>query len=239
MDSSKHHSTEIATRSLSQRSRQTGASVDPSPNSITVLLVDDHKLVRSGFRRILQDEADFAVVGETGDASQAIQMVRELAPNVVLLDSSLPGLSGLLATPSLIASSPQTAVLMVSMHTDQNHLIRAFQAGARGYLVKNADDIHLVSAIRRVVAGELVYPDEILRKQRQYLSNQDRTLSSRERQIVQLIAQGKSKREIANYLRLSLNTVSAHRGNIMKALRIHKTADLMRYAIRNGLANTD
>jgi DNA-binding NarL/FixJ family response regulator len=239
MDRSKHHRPESALHSSLQRSAETAASVDQLPKKITVLLVDDHKLVRSGFRRILQDEEDFVVVGETGDALQAIQMARELSPKVALLDSSLPGLSGLLATPSLIASSPQTAVLMVSMHADQGHLVRAFQAGARGYLVKNAEDIHLVSAIRRVVAGELVYPDEILRKQRQYLSNQDRTLSVRERQIVQLVAQGKSNRQIANYLRLSLNTISAHRGNIMKALRIHKTADLVMYAIRNGLANTE
>jgi two-component system response regulator NreC len=222
-----------------QRSKETAASVERLPTKISVLLVDDHRLVRSGFRRILQDEEDFVVVGETGDASQAIQMVRELAPKVVLLDSSLPGLSGLLATPSLIASSPQTAVLMVSMHADQGHVVRAFQAGARGYLVKSAEDIQLVSAIRRVVAGELVFPDEILRKQRQHIASQDRTLTARERQIVQLVAQGKSNREIAVYLRLSLNTVSAHRGNIMKALRVHKAADLVRYAVRNGLANTE
>jgi two-component system, NarL family, response regulator NreC len=132
-----------------------------------------------------------------------------------------------------------TAVLMVSMHTDQGHVVRAFQAGARGYLVKNAEDIQLVSAIRRVVAGELVFPDEILRNQTQYVSDQDRTLTARERQIVQLIVQGKSNRQIANYLGLSLNTISAHRGNVMKTLRIHKTADLVMYAIRNGLANTE
>jgi DNA-binding NarL/FixJ family response regulator len=239
MDSSKRHGAETATRLSLRSSIETAASVDQLPQKIAILLVDDHKLVRSGFRRILQDEEDFVVVGETGDASQAIQMARELAPNVALLDSSLPGLSGLLATPSLIASSPRTAVLMVSMHADQGHVVRAFQAGARGYLVKNAEDIHLVSAIRRVVAGELVFPDEILRKQRQYLSNQDLRLSARERQIVHLIAQGKSNREIANYLRLSINTISAHRGNIMKALRIHKTADLMRYAILNGLADSE
>jgi DNA-binding NarL/FixJ family response regulator len=238
MNRSKQPGTKNMSRSL-RRSRETAAFADQGPEKITVLLVDDHKLVRSGFRRILQDEEDFVVVGETGDASQAIQMTRELAPDVALLDSSLPGLNGLLAVPSLIASSRVTAVLMVSMHTDQGHVIRAFQAGARGYLVKNAEDIQLVSAIRRVVAGELVFPDEILRNQTQYVSDQDRTLSARERQIVQLIVQGKSNRQIATYLGLSLNTISAHRGNIMKALRIHKTADLVIYAIRSGLANTE
>jgi DNA-binding NarL/FixJ family response regulator len=238
MNRSQHSRAKNMSRS-SQRSRKTPASVDPGPEKITVLLVDDHKLVRSGFRRILQDEEDFVVVGETGDASQAIQMTRELAPDVALLDSSLPGLNGLLAVPSLIASSRVTSVLMVSMHTDQGHAVRAFQAGARGYLVKNAEDIQLVSAIRRVVAGELVFPDEILRNQTQYVSDQDRPLSARERQIVQLIVQGKSNRQIATYLGLSFNTISAHRGNIMKTLRIHKTADLVMYAIRNGLVNTE
>jgi DNA-binding NarL/FixJ family response regulator len=236
---SKHSGIESVPDSFLDRSSEPAASSSQLPATITVLLVDDHKLVRSGFRRILQDEQDFVVVGETGDASQAIQMTRELAPNVVLLDSSLPGLSGLLAAPSLIASSPRSVVLMVSMHTDHGHVVRAFQAGARGYLVKNAEDIQLVSSIRRVVAGELVFPDEILRKQRQHISSRDRTLTAREQQIVQLIAQGKSNREIAVYLHLSLNTVSAHRGNIMKALRIHKAADLVRYAFRKGLANTE
>ena len=222
-----------------QRSKEPSSADNHSSTRIAILIIDDHKLVRTGFRRILQDEEDFVVVGETGDASQAIQMARDLSPDVALLDSSLPGLSGLLAAPTLIASSPQTAVLVVSMHADQGHIVRAFQAGARGYLIKNAEDIQLVSAIRRVVAGELVFPDEILRKRRQYSSDQDRTLSARERQVVQLVAQGKSNREIATYLRLSFHTVSAHRANIMKTLRIHKTADLVTYAIRNGLANTE
>jgi DNA-binding NarL/FixJ family response regulator len=237
MGRSKHSGTESVPHSFVQRIKEPSASAKPSSTQISILIVDDHKLVRSGFRRILQDEEDLVVVGETGDASQAIQMAKDLAPDVALLDSSLPGLSGLLATPTIIASSPLTAVLVVSMHTEQSHIVRAFQAGARGYLIKNAEDIQLVSAIRRVVAGELVFPDEILRKQRQHTSNQDRTLTARERQIVQLITQGKSNREIAIYLRLSFNTVSAHRGNIMKALRIHKTAELVKYAVRNGLAN--
>lgn len=205
---------------------------------ITVILVDDHKLVRSGFRRIIEDEDDLVVIGETPDGAEAVQMARELQPSVALVDCSLPGLSGLLAAERLVASSPRTAVLMVSMHSDEGHIAQAFRVGARGYVVKSAEDIQLVSAIRRVVAGDLVFPLDVLR-QEQREPAQDRSLSAREREIVQLIAEGKSNRQIAAHLRISVNTVSAHRGNIMKTLRIHKTADLVMYAIREGLASPD
>ena len=117
---------------------------------ITVLLVDDHKLVRAGFRRIIEDEDDLVVIGETGDGAHAIQMARELAPTIALMDCSLPGINGLLAAQRIIASSPRTAVLMVSMHTDDGHIAQALRVGARGYIVKNVEDIHLVSAIRQM-----------------------------------------------------------------------------------------
>jgi DNA-binding NarL/FixJ family response regulator len=205
---------------------------------ITVILVDDHKLVRSGFRRIIEDEDDLVVIGETHDGAQAVQMAQELEPSVALMDCSLPGLSGLLVAERLVASSPRTAVLMVSMHADEGHIAQAYRAGARGYVVKHAEDIQLVSAIRRVVAGDLVFPLNVLRQEGRE-PTEDRTLSAREREIVQLIAEGKSNRQIAGHLHISLNTVSAHRGNIMKTLRIHKAADLVMYAIRNGLASAE
>jgi two-component system, NarL family, response regulator NreC len=205
---------------------------------ITVILVDDHKLVRSGFRRIIEDEDDLVVIGETHDGAQAVQMARELEPSVALVDCSLPGLSGLLAAERLVASSPGTAVLMVSMHADEGHIAHAYRVGARGYVVKDAEDIQLVSAIRRVVAGDLVFPLDVLRPEERE-PTEDRTLSPREREIVQLIAEGKSNRQIASHLGLSINTVAAHRGNIMKTLRIHKTADLVMYAIRNRLASVE
>lgn len=202
---------------------------------ITVLLVDDHKLVRAGFRRIIEDEEDLVVIGETGDGAQAIQMARELAPTVTLMDCSLPGINGLLAAQRIIASSPHTGVLMVSMHADDGHIAQALRIGARGYIVKNVEDIHLVSAIRRVVAGDLVFPAAII-QQREHKVPLARALSTRELEIVQFIAEGKSNKQIAAQLGLSVNTVAAHRGNIMKALRVHKTADLVKYAIRHGLA---
>jgi len=125
---------------------------------ITVLLVDDHKLVRSGFRRIIEDEDGLIVIGETGDGAHAVQIARELQPSVALMDYSLPGIDGFLAARRMIASSPGTAVLIVSMHADEGHVTQAFRAGARGYAVKNVEDIHLISAIRRVVGGDLVFP---------------------------------------------------------------------------------
>jgi DNA-binding NarL/FixJ family response regulator len=202
---------------------------------ITVLLVDDHKLVRAGFRRIIEDEDDLIVIGETGDGAHAIRMAGDLAPTVALMDCSLPGINGLLTAQRMIASSPQTAVLMVSMHEDDGHIAQALRVGARGYIVKNVEDIQLVSAIRRVAAGDLVFPAAIM-QQREHKVPPARTLSARELEIVQFIAEGKSNKQIAAQLGLSVNTVAAHRGNIMKTLRVHKTADLVKYAIRHGLA---
>jgi DNA-binding NarL/FixJ family response regulator len=203
---------------------------------ITVLLVDDHKLVRSGFRRIIEDEDDLIVIGETGDGAHAVQIARELQPSVALMDYSLPGIDGFLAARRLIASSPGTAVLIVSMHADKGHVTQAFRAGARGYVVKNVEDIHLISAIRRVVGGDLVFPYGLASQNGRKLPPDN--LSPREREIVQFIAAGKTNRQIAAHLGLSVNTVSAHRGNIMKTLRFHKAAELVKYAIRNGLANS-
>jgi DNA-binding NarL/FixJ family response regulator len=203
---------------------------------ITVLLVDDHPLVRRGFRRIIEDEAGITIIGEAGDGSEAIGMVRELHPKVVLMDCTLPGMDGLLATAEIVKSCPGTAVLMCSMHTEKTWIRRAMEAGARGYVTKGAVDLELAGAIRRVAAGELVYeasaPDR-----RAATGRQKPNLSPRELQILQLIVEGKSNPEIARQLRLSANTVATHRSNIMNALRIHKTAELVAYAVRNGLAS--
>lgn len=203
---------------------------------ITVLLVDDHALVRCGFRRIIEDEASLTVVGEAGDGALAIAMARKLAPRVVLMDYSLPGINGLLAAREIIQSCPETAVLMLSMHSGDAWVRQVKAAGVRGYLLKSAKDCGLASAIKRVAAGELVFEPDVPQESAAG-GKQSNQLSSREREILQLIVNGKSNREIAAHFRLSANTVAAHRANIMKTLRIHKTAELVAYAIRNGLAN--
>lgn len=203
-------------------------------DEITVLLADDHALVRRGFRKILEDDEFIKVVGEASNGVEAIQLAKELKPKVVVMDLAMPELDGVQATKEILKHVPGTAVLVLSMHADDNYIRNAFDAGARGYLLKNAIDVDLAGAIRAVAEGRrylgsgLKYPtgesDEEL----------DR-LTVRERQVLQLIAQGKSNKEIAALLDLSVNTVSVHRANLMEKMNIHRTAELVLFAIRKGL----
>lgn len=206
------------------------------PNKITVLLVDDHALVRRGFRRMLEDEPDISVVGEASDGEEAIRLAGELKPQVILMDSALPQVSGLDATRQILASRPASLILMLSMHSEDTLVRQALDAGARGYILKNAVDLELAAAVRRVVAGEVVLSPQLSRSDA-LKGERNSGLTVRELQILQLIVNGKSNKEIAEQLDLSVNTVGVHRANIMDALGIHKTADLVVYAIRNGLVN--
>ncbi len=203
---------------------------------ISVLLVDDHSLVRRGFRRMLEDEPDLYVVGEASDGEEAVKLARSLAPRVVVMDCALPGMNGLQATRKILQSAPDTLVLMLSMHTEETWVRQALDAGARGYVLKNAMDLELGSAIRRIVNGETVL-DGQLAKEQSLKGERNSGLTPREVEILQLICEGKSNKEIAVQLELSANTVAVHRANIMDALGIHKTAELVVYAIRNGLVN--
>jgi DNA-binding NarL/FixJ family response regulator len=203
---------------------------------ISVLLVDDHALVRRGFRRMLEDEEDIVVKGEASDGDEAVRLARQLQPDVTVMDCALPGISGLVATRKILEHNPKAAVLMLSMHTEDTWVRQALEAGARGYMLKNAVDLELVTAIRRVAAGEEVLDPQIAR--RGTLKGERETgLTVRELEILQLIVGGLSNKEIATQLGLSANTVAVHRANIMDALGIHKTAELVVYAIRNGLVN--
>jgi DNA-binding NarL/FixJ family response regulator len=206
------------------------------PSKISVLLVDDHSLVRQGFRRILEDEADIAVVGEAGDGTAAIRLAKELGPDVIVMDCAMPGTSGLIATRRILETSPQQAILMLSMHSEDTLVRQALAAGARGYVLKNAVDLELPAAIRKVAAGEIVLDPQVARRAA-LKGERNGGLTNRELEILQLIVDGKSNKEIADQLNLSANTVAVHRANIMDALGIHKTAELVVYAIRNGLVN--
>jgi DNA-binding NarL/FixJ family response regulator len=206
------------------------------PDKIRVLLVDDHSLVRRGFRRMLEDETDIEVVGEASDGQEAISLARLLKPQVIIMDCALPEINGLQATRKILEFAPQTQVLMLSMHTEDTWVRQALEAGARGYVLKNALDLELGSAIRRIVNGETVL-DTQLSLQHSLKGERNNGLTAREVEILQLICAGKSNKEIAAELDLSVNTVAVHRANIMDALGIHKTADLVVYAIRNGLVN--
>ena len=203
---------------------------------ISVLLVDDHSLVRRGFRRMLEDEADMEVVGEAGNGEDSIKLAKELHPQVVVMDCALPGMNGLQATRQIIEDLPDTAVLMLSMHTESTWVRQAIEAGAKGYVLKNAMDLELGAAIRKVAAGETVFDPTV--EQRSVLKGErSAALTQRELEVLQMIVDGKSNKEIATALELSANTVAVHRANIMNSLGIHKTAELVVYAIRAGLVN--
>jgi DNA-binding NarL/FixJ family response regulator len=206
----------------------------PAPR-ITVLLVDDHHLVRRGFRRMLEDEPDLLVVGEAADGQEAVDRCAELNPAVVVMDFALPSMNGAVAARRILKSAPATAVLILSMHSEPNYVRTCLEAGVRGYLLKNALDLDLVEAVRQVAAGNQVLDPRLGR-----LADADTTvpqLTTRELEVLQLIVHGKSNREIATLLGLSANTVSVHRANLMQTLGIHNTAELVVYAIRNGLAS--
>jgi DNA-binding NarL/FixJ family response regulator len=206
------------------------------PNKISVLLVDDHSLVRRGFRRMLEDEPDMNVVGEASDGAEAIKLAKELKPKVIVMDSAMPGTGGLVATRKILESTPEQIILMLSMHSEETLVRQAIEAGARGYVLKNAVDLELAAAIRKVVKGEVVLDPQVARRA-SLKGERNGGLTTRELEILQFIVDGKSNKEIADHLHLSVNTVAVHRANIMDALGIHKTAELVVYAIRNGLVN--
>ena len=206
------------------------------PNKISVLLVDDHGLVRRGFRRILEDEPDMTVVGEASNGAEAVRLAKQLKPTVVVMDCAMPGTSGLIATRKILESTPEQAILMLSMHSEETLVRQALEAGARGYILKNAVDLELPAAIRKVAEGEQVLDPQVARRA-SLKGERNGGLTPRELEILQLIVDGKSNKEIADQLGLSVNTVAVHRANIMDTLGIHKAAELVVYAIRNGLVN--
>jgi len=203
---------------------------------ITVLLVDDHALVRRGFRRLLEDDPGITVVGEGSTADEAVTLAETLRPQVIVMDCAMPGGSGLTATKRIVERSPAIAVLMLSMHSEDTLVRQAMESGARGYILKNALDLDLAAAVKRVAAGEQVL-DPSLTKSAPLQGERTRRLTPRELEVLQLICDGLSNREIGTKLQLSVNTIAVHRANIMNALGVHKTAELVVYAIQNGLVN--
>lgn len=202
---------------------------------ITVLLVDDHALVRRGFRRMLEDDPVLSVVGEASSGEEAIERVAALDPRVIVMDSAMRGMGGLAAIRRIRESRPDARILMLSMHSEETLVRQALDAGARGYVLKSALDLDLASAIKQVDAGELVIDPAVVRTP---APGAERTrLTPRELEVLQLICDGLSNREVAKNLGLSANTVAVHRASIMNALGVHNTAEMVMYAVQNGLIN--
>jgi len=207
-----------------------------STPKITVLLADDHSLVRRGFRRMLEDDPGIVVVGEAQNGDEAIELARHHRPQVIVMDCAMPRTNGVAATRQILQETPEVAVLMLSMHAEDTLVRQAMAAGARGYILKNALDLDLAAAVRRVALGETVI-DPSVSPAAGLKGERNRALSERELDVLRLICEGLSNREIATTLTLSVNTVAVHRANIMNALGVHKTAELVVYAIQHGLVN--
>ena len=203
-------------------------------SEITVLLVDDHSLVRKGFRRMLEDDPEIRVVGEATNGQEAIKLAQELHPRVIVMDMAMPGLDGVQATREILKHRPDTAVMILSMYSEENYVRNALDAGARGYVLKEALDVDLAGAIKELAAGRNVIGPGVLTPNREPDPDYER-LTPREKQILELIAKGNSNKEIAGILNLSVNTVSVHRANLMSALGIHRTTELVVWAVKKGL----
>jgi two-component system, NarL family, response regulator NreC len=209
-----------------------------------ILLVEDHSLVRSGIRALLESNPDVKVVGEAGDGREAVELCKTLQPEVVLMDVAMPGLNGVEATRQLNSAQPEIRVVMLSMYGDRQYVLEAIKAGAAGYLLKSAAHSELLTAIHSVVQGrrylspplaEMVMDDYAKKGHGpQPLTELDK-VSAREREVLQLIAEGKASSEVATILHISVRTVDTHRYNIMEKLNIHSIAGLTKFAIRHGL----
>ena len=214
---------------------------------IRVLLVDDHTILREGLRRLLEAEPDIVVVGEGGDGQEAIQQVERLKPDVVLMDLAMPRLNGLEATRSILKDFPEVRVLVLTMYDNEEYVSQILQAGASGYVLKRAAATELVLAIRAVHQGEaFLYPSvtkmliaEYLARAREGEEDRAGTLTQREREVLQLISEGHTTRDIAQLLSVSVKTVQAHRSHIMEKLNLHDRLELLRYALKKGIVHLD
>jgi DNA-binding NarL/FixJ family response regulator len=204
--------------------------------NITVLLVDDHILVRNGFRRMLEDDPEIQVVGEASDGHEAVDAATRLKPNVVVMDFALPSMNGAVATRNILKLLPDTRILILSMHSEPSYVRTCMDAGAHGYLLKNAMDLELVEAVKAIASGATFLDSRIAMGPRAEPPGAP-SLTTRELEVLQLIVHGKSNKDIAVLLGVSANTVAVHRANIMQTLGIHNTAELVVYAIRNGLVS--
>ncbi|HWZ31249.1 MAG TPA: response regulator transcription factor [Bryobacteraceae bacterium] len=206
---------------------------------IKILLADDHALVRQGFKMILSAQPDMEIVGEAGNGREAVELAEKLQPDLIVMDVTMPELNGIEATRRVTTAAPRARVLALSMHKDAVYVREILRAGARGYLLKDSVDADLLAAVRSVAKGEgYLSPgvsDAVLTDYRKHVTDPLDLLTSREREVLQMIAEGKTNKEIATTLNLSVYTIEAHRGRIMEKLNLHSTGELVRFALRSGL----
>ena len=211
---------------------------------IRVLLAEDHTLVRQGFRRILEDDPRITVVGEARTGLEAIEQCKELKPDVVVMDLSMPELGGLEATAEVLKANPQIKIVILSMYSNEAYVRKAFELGAKGYILKNAIEVDLTRAVMALAEGQAYFSPGISHIVLESMkagtfqgTSQDpyERLTLREKEVLQLIAQGKSNKEIATLLNISVNTVAVHRARVMETLDLHRTAELVLFAVKKGL----
>jgi len=214
--------------------------------STRILLVDDHAILRQGLRHLLEKEPDMKVIAEAGDGQTGVRMVQEHSPDVVLMDIAMPGINGIEATSQILAAAPSTKVIGLSMYADKQYVTGMLQAGASGYVPKDCDFEELVQGIRAVVANQMYLSPTITRTLvKGYLHQLNNngskfpTLTHKEQEVLRLLAEGKTTREAANCLGVSVKTVETHRQHITEKLKLHSLADLVKYAIREGIASLD
>jgi two-component system response regulator NreC len=212
--------------------------------TLTILLGDDHVIVRQGLRRILEGRDDWEVVAEAGDGREAVSQALALQPNVAVIDISMPLLNGIEVTRQITRRSPEVRVLILSMHADEAYITRAFQAGASGYLLKDSADVDLIQGIAAVAAGKsyfsptvarVMLDDYVKQLSSRGLADRYEGLSEREREVLQLVAEGHSNKEIAELLSISPATVETHRAHVLQKLDLHSTAELVLFAVRRGV----
>ncbi|HUJ51156.1 MAG TPA: response regulator transcription factor [Bryobacteraceae bacterium] len=212
--------------------------------NVRILLADDHNILRDGMRLLLERQPGFAVVGEAGDGREIVELAREHHPDVVVMDIAMPNMNGIEATRRIVEKQPETGVVILSMHYDESYVLRSLKAGARAYLLKDALKSELIAAIRAVAEGRSFFSPKVSRiLQEDYVEALGRKdaddsyelLTDREREILQLVAEGKTNKEIATILNVSLYTVDTHRTHILQKLNLHSVPELILYAVRKGI----
>lgn len=211
---------------------------------IRILLADDHTVIRKGLRLLLESQPEFKVVAEASDGREAVEIAEAQNPNVVVMDVAMPNLNGIEAARQISAKQPQTAIVFLSMHSDESYVLRALKAGARGYLLKDSAEHDLINAIKAVSEGKaffspiiskMLVEDYMRQMQEREVEDSYELLTTREREILQLLAEGKTNKEVASVLNLSLYTVETHRSNLLQKLNLHSVPELILYAVRKGV----